>query len=158
MENFKYLLIIGGGGTLGSAIVKVFKNSSNWKICSIDCVENSQADKNIKLEQDAKYKEDLIIKLSTEIEEFSKSYQAILNVATGWVKGSIKNIDIFKQTEEMMSKNFYSSLMSKFIFYISLAAHFASKFLSEGGLLIFTGAAKVFINSDPSKMIINYKI
>jgi UDP-glucose 4-epimerase len=37
MENFKYLLVIGGTGILGSAIVKVFKNnSSNWKICVLD--------------------------------------------------------------------------------------------------------------------------
>ena len=111
MENFKYLLVIGGTGILGSAIVKVFKNnSSNWKICVLDYAENPQADKSLIIDRDMKYNEENIKKIYTQIEEFSKFYHSIFNMAGGWIKGTVKSIDIFKQTDEMLFKNYYSSL------------------------------------------------
>lgn len=111
MENFKYLLVIGGTGVLGSAIVKVFKNnSSNWKICVIDYVENPQADKNITIDRNMKYTEENVNKIYSQIEEFSKVLHSIFNMAEGLVKGTVKSIDIFLQTDEMLFKNYYSCL------------------------------------------------
>lgn len=136
MENFKYLLLIGGTGVLGSAIVKMFKNNSNnWKICVIDYAENKESDFNIILDKEEKYNEQFVKKLNEKIEAFNNSFQCIINVAGGWLSGSVKSTDIFEQTEDMMNKNYMSSL---------LACHLATRYLSEEGLLLLTGAAKVF--------------
>jgi len=111
MENFKYLLVIGGTGILGSAIVKVFKNnSSNWKICVLDYAENPLADKSVIIDRDMKYNEENIKKIYSQIEGFSKTYHSIFNMAGGWIRGTIKSLDIFQQTDEMLFKNYYSSL------------------------------------------------
>lgn len=112
MENFKYLLLIGGNGVLGTSILNVFKNNnSNWKICVIDYQENTEADKNILISKEDKFDESFIKNLYEKIEPFSKVFQAIINVAGGWERGSIKNIEIFSQTQEMLNKNYYSSLL-----------------------------------------------
>ena len=114
MENFKYLLVIGGNGVLGTSIVNVFKsNNFNWKICVIDYLENPEADKNITINKDDKYDQKFVNEIYEKIESFSKVYQAIINVAGGWVRGSVKSIEIFQQTEEMLNKNYYSSLLGK---------------------------------------------
>jgi nucleoside-diphosphate-sugar epimerase len=114
MESNKFLLLLGGTGVLGSAIVKVFKNNSiNWKICCIDYVESKEADKNIILDKNDKYNEELVKKVYKEIEDYNTKYDAIINVAGGWVRGSIKSIDIFEQSESMINKNYYSSLLCK---------------------------------------------
>ena len=55
-------------------------------------------------------------KLYSNIEEFSKVFHAIFTVAGGWVRGSLKSINIFKQSEEMFNKNYYSSLLGKLNF------------------------------------------
>lgn len=115
MENFKYLLVIGGTGILGSAIVKVFKNnSSNWKICVLDYAENPQADKSIIIDRDMKYNDEYIKIIYAQIEEFSEIYHSIFNMAGGWIKGTVKSLDIFQQTDEMLFKNYYSSLFGNF--------------------------------------------
>jgi hypothetical protein len=112
MENYKYLLVIGGTGNLGSAIVKVFKNnSSDWRICVMDYMENPQADKNILVDHDMQYNEEYITGLYSQIEEFSSVYNCIFNMAGGWVKGTVSSLDVFKQSQDMMSKNFYTSLL-----------------------------------------------
>ena len=114
MESFKYLLVIGGAGVLGSAIIKVFKNNTtSWKICAIDFSENNLADKNIIIDKDVKFNEDLVKKLYTDIESFTKTFHAIFHVAGGWIKGSVKNIEVFTETEQMFDKNYYSCLLGK---------------------------------------------
>src|SRR5690242_16982549 len=95
MESFKYLLVIGGTEVLGEAIVKVFKNnSSNWRICVIGNEENTLADKNILMNKNDKYNEDLVKRLYSEIESFTTVLHAIINVAGGWMSGSVKNIEV----------------------------------------------------------------
>jgi hypothetical protein len=120
MENFKYLLLIGGNGVLGTSIVNVFKNiNSNWKICVIDYQENPEADKNIIISKEDKFNDTYIKNLYERIEPFSKVFHAIINVAGGWERGSVKNIEIFSQTEEMLNKNYYSSLLGNLnLFYL----------------------------------------
>lgn len=112
MESNKYLLVIGDSSVLCSAIVKVFRNnSSNWKICLIDYSKNPEADMNILLDSDAKYDEQLVKTICTEIETFTKAFDGIINVQGSWTRGSIKSLDIFEQSAVMFNKNYYSSLL-----------------------------------------------
>ena len=125
MESFKYLLVIGGSEVLGEAIVKVFKNnSSNWRICVVGSEENSLADKNILMNKNDKFNEDLVKILYSEIDSFTSVFHAIINVAGGWMKGSVKNIDVFSESEEMFNRNYYSSLLGKIIFYLKCSCAF----------------------------------
>jgi len=125
MECFKYLLVIGGAGILGSAIVKVFKNNSNlWKVIVIDYTENNLADKNIIIDRDQKLNEDIVKSICQEIEIYTKSFDAIFNVAGDWTKGSIKYIKVFSETEQMLERNYYSSLLGNFKFYLKVSCSF----------------------------------
>jgi len=118
METCKYCLVIGGSGVLGSSIVKVFKNNnSNWKICCIDIIENKEADKNIVIKLENKLNEEFVLNVYKEVENFTNKFGVIINVSEGWVKGSLKSIEIFSQSEEMLNINYYSSLLGKINFY-----------------------------------------
>jgi hypothetical protein len=155
MENFKYLLLLGGNGCLGSAIVKVFKNNStSWKIIIIDYAENNDADHNIILDKNDKYDEVFITNIYRKIELYSKNIHSIINVAGGWVSGSIKNIEIFEQSYSMLNENYFSSLLGIIYSFIIIAGHLATRYITENGLLIFTGAAKVFKDNTPGKYLL----
>jgi hypothetical protein len=114
MENNKFLILIGDSGILSKSIIKVFKNSSsNWKICLIDYTENNEADKNILLSKTDTYSESSIKSIISGLENLNKSYDAIINVESGLVRGSIKNIEIFEQSKQMLSRNYFSALLGK---------------------------------------------
>ena len=55
--------------------------------------------------------------------------------AGGWTGGSIKDNDYYDKVKQMNEVNLYPSL---------LAAHLATKYLTQGGLITFTGAAAVY--------------
>jgi NAD(P)-dependent dehydrogenase (short-subunit alcohol dehydrogenase family) len=109
------LLVIGGSGVLGRAIINAFKNSSNWKICVLDYVENCLADQNIIIDKETKFNEQYVKNLYKDLESFTKSLHAIINVAGGWIKRSIKQVEVFTDSEEMINKNYFSSLLSKIV-------------------------------------------
>lgn len=114
MESLNYLLIIGGSGDLGHALVESFYNTKSlWRICVIDTQEYEKADKNIIFNFKDKFSSESVNKLCIEIEKFSKYYDAIFDVTRGFKKGSIKSQDIFAQSEEMFSTNYYFSVLGK---------------------------------------------
>ncbi len=112
METNKHLLIISDSHVLTSSVVKVFKNNSNWKICIIDTVENKDADKFILFDMKNGFDEDNINNIYSQIESFSKKYDAMIHFCATWEKSSIKSIDIFEKTDNMFKKNYYFSLLS----------------------------------------------
>ncbi len=114
METCKYCLVVGGSGVLGSSIVKVFKNNnSSWKICCIDTRENKEADMNIVINLENKINEEIMLNVYKQVESLTNKFGAIINVSEDWVKGSIKSIEIFSQSNEMLNKNYYLSLLGK---------------------------------------------
>lgn len=114
MENNKFLILIGDSGILSKSIIKVFKNSSsNWKICLVDYTENAEADKNIILNKENTYSEEALKNVISELESFNKIYDAIINVESGLIRGSIKQLEIFDQTAKMLNRNYYSALLGK---------------------------------------------
>ena len=70
-----------------------------------------------------------------ELKKVNPIYDSIVVTAGGWAGGSIKNDDYFNVSQKMIEVNLYSSF---------LAAHLATKYLAENGLVVFTGAAAVF--------------
>jgi dihydropteridine reductase len=131
----RQVLVVGGAGGLGRAVVGAFK--TNWKVTSVDFVSNDNAHESIVLAKEAS------LRSSAEAckSQLTGKYQAILNVAGGWTQGSIKDIEVLQQVEEMNQANLHSSL---------LAAHLATKYLSDLGLLLFTGGAYPYREATPS--------
>lgn len=68
------------------------------------------------------------------------SFDAILVTAGGWTGGSIKDDDYASKLKLMQEVNLYPSL---------LAGHLATRHLTPGGLLVFTGAAAVYKEPQP---------
>mmetsp|Transcript_27510 Transcript_27510/g.49558 ORF Transcript_27510/g.49558 Transcript_27510/m.49558 type:complete len:229 (-) Transcript_27510:848-1534(-) len=130
------LLVVGGNGALGRAVVTSF--SSSWEVTSVDFAANDTAQKNIVL---SPIVEDLASRASAVRAQLEGKYHTIACFAGGWVGGSIADSGVFAQYEQMLNFNLNSAL---------LTAHLASHHLSEAGLLLFTGAAAAFRDTTPS--------
>jgi dihydropteridine reductase len=130
----KKVLILGGSGALGKSVVNTFKlTKPNWNVINLDFIENKNADSNYKLNSTNFTSKEEISKIGKS-EFLQNKLDCIINVAGGWRGGSIESEDILESTQQMMSMNLYSTLLS---------AHLAKKFLKENSLLIFTGANSV---------------
>ena len=129
MNSLKSVLVLGGNGALGRCMVNNFKQS--WEVTSIDFSKSAFAHHNILLSPDSSPTQQAIACTS----QLSGSFEAILCVAGGFVAGPVSDPGVFEQFQESMKVNFYPSL---------LAAHLATKFLAEAGLLLFAGAAAAF--------------
>ena len=127
----KQVLVIGGNGSLGKAVVKAFKIS--WDVTSIDFSKNTHIEKNILLDKDYHMKQ-LDFK-------FNDKFDSIICVAGGWEASTIQDKNLLISMNSMMNMCLYSSVLS---------AHLASLYLKEKGLLCLTGAAAVKNKSDTS--------
>ncbi|CAK9290132.1 unnamed protein product [Gordionus sp. m RMFG-2023] len=128
------ILILGGNGALGSICVKYFK-SKLWRITSICTKSNEFADKSIILPpNDPKYSslESQYEKIDHEIQEMKQNkFDCILNVAGGWCGGNAESKDFIKNCDMSLKHSVWTSC---------IAAHLASKYMKDGGLLLLTGA------------------
>lgn len=79
-------------------------------------------------------------KAAHEVANLKTSFDAILVTAGGWTGGSIKDDDYASKLKLMQEVNLYPSL---------LAGHLATRHLTRGGLLVFTGAAAVYKEPQP---------
>ena len=143
MNTSKKILNIGGTGQLGKAIAKCFQP---YNITNIDFQECSLAKHNILLKSGAKAEENNLHAIS-ELKKANVKFDSILVTAGGWAGGSIKDDDYLLKTQKMLDMNLSSNL---------LAAHLATKYLANNGLIIFTGAAAVF--REPQPEMIGYAL
>ncbi|EFX86014.1 hypothetical protein DAPPUDRAFT_127519 [Daphnia pulex] len=125
------IIVYGGRGALGSAIIKHFKAKNYW-VGSIDLANNDEADANILVAPDSSWTE----QEKAVLEDVAKvldgqSLDAILCVAGGWAGGNAAHADFVKNADLMWKQSVWSSV---------LASAIASKHLKEGGLLTLTGA------------------
>jgi len=141
----KHLLVVGGAGNLGRAIVNSF--SKNWKVTSLDIKANSQAHHNVLLGDLTQKLEDRVPKIYKDLEGFSKHYDSVFCVAGGWAGGSIQDPKIFSQLQLMHDIQVVPAF---------LTAHLASKYLNPAGLLLFTGAATPF--RQPAPFMLAYAV
>ena len=129
MNSLKSVLIVGGNGALGRCMVNAF--TKNWQVTSVDFTQSTTAHHNILLPQGSSPTEQAAVCTS----QLSASFNAILCVAGGFMMGGVSDPGVLEQAQKCMEINFYPSV---------LAAHIASKFLADAGLLMFTGAAAAY--------------
>eukprot|EP01111_Echinosteliopsis_oligospora_P014253 TRINITY_DN5331_c0_g1_i1.p1 TRINITY_DN5331_c0_g1~~TRINITY_DN5331_c0_g1_i1.p1 ORF type:complete len:262 (-),score=91.89 TRINITY_DN5331_c0_g1_i1:262-969(-) len=130
------ILVYGGCGALGSAVVTSFK-SNGWETVSVDFSASPHATHSVVIAGSGK---DDISRVIEELQKKSiTAIDTLVCVAGGWNGGSIEKDDIFATTEKMWQFNVQSAVA---------ASHVASKTLTEGGMLVLTGAYAA-INSTP---------
>lgn len=147
----KFLLLLGGSGNLGCAIVNSFKKK-NWLVCIIDHKENKDADFSILLDR---HKLPDVKNIQSQIEKYMgmNLFDAIINSAGGFNMSNLKNDNILQESQILMDKNYTSSLLGK---YPNIAGHLSTRYLKKNSTLIFCGAAKVFKES--SSDILLYQV
>ena len=139
----KNILCIGGSGQLGQLVVSAL---SKYHVFNVDFKPHQSAYHNILLQKNSTPIENN----GTVIESVKKlhiKFNAILVTAGGWTGGSIKDDDYFEKARIMSEVNLNPTL---------LAAHLSTKYLSAGGLIMFTGAASVY--KEPQPDMIGYAL
>ncbi|XP_026743816.1 dihydropteridine reductase [Trichoplusia ni] len=124
------IVVYGGRGALGAAVVNHFK-SANWWVANIDMNPNDKADFNITVPKDSSWiqqEEHVVNELASALQ--GQKVNAVICVAGGWAGGNAAK-DLSKQADLMWRQSVWSS---------SIAATVASKYLTAGGLLALTGA------------------
>ncbi|OXA42956.1 dihydropteridine reductase [Folsomia candida] len=131
-DNSRRLLIIGGRGALGSALIDHFK-SEGYFVASVDRGQNSKSHFPISLEEVASATLEQQVHLVNEkLEKLAPlKFHGILCVAGGWAGGNVKDSNFLANVDLMWKQNMHSSL---------LAACIATNHLAEGGVLVLTGA------------------
>eukprot|EP01017_Pseudomicrothorax_dubius_P011725 TRINITY_DN14447_c0_g1_i1.p1 TRINITY_DN14447_c0_g1~~TRINITY_DN14447_c0_g1_i1.p1 ORF type:complete len:234 (-),score=33.37 TRINITY_DN14447_c0_g1_i1:154-855(-) len=134
MSNLRNLLLIGGNGNLGRAVVNSFKQT--WRIAIIDLQNNNDANHSILIDPSQEITGQIeTIKKSAR--DFAPAYDSVMCLAGGFLVDTIKEKDIFTNYARMMRQNVLPSI---------LAGHLATTLLSPNGLIVLTGAAAVFKN------------
>jgi len=126
------LLIYGGSGALGRSIIREFKRG-NWNVTSVDVASNQEADLNCNVDDSVDWGA-ATRKVLEKIEQHDPTgkFFTVVAVAGGWIGGTVKDGSIFENSDQMWSLNVRSAIS---------ASHVASRLLTEGGLLVLTGAA-----------------
>jgi len=135
----KRVIVYGGQGGLGKALVSHFKEKGYW-IVSVDLHENEAADRNVtvSLEHDWLQQEEHVARGIQEALEGNK-VDGVVNAAGGWAGGNTKDKNWIKNADLMWKQSVWSS---------TLAADLASKHLQEGGVLVLPGA-RAALNGTP---------
>jgi len=137
------VVIYGGKGALGAAIVKHFK-TQNWWVGSIDLAANNEADLSIVVNKDddcAGQAAVVIAKLSETLKEGDK-VDAFINVAGGWAGGNASADGFLGACDLMWKQSVWSSVIT---------AQAAAKHVKEGGLITLPGAQPA-LNGTPGMM------
>ncbi|KAJ1980623.1 hypothetical protein H4R35_001054 [Dimargaris xerosporica] len=136
------VIVYGGCGALGSTLVKLFKTNS-WRVISIDIKPNLDADEHIALDHNLSLKDqgqqamiqlaDLLSSARTQatVPAVVSKVDAIICVAGGWAGGNASATSLFDSTLLMWKQSVQTSV---------IAAHIATKYLRDGGMLSLTGA------------------
>uniref|UniRef100_A0A7S3JMX9 Dihydropteridine reductase n=1 Tax=Euplotes harpa TaxID=151035 RepID=A0A7S3JMX9_9SPIT len=133
----KSLLLVGGNGALGKAVVTAFKKTSAWRVASIDVRPNYDADANVLIDPTQSIGSQ-VTGVKTKLD---RTYHSIICTAGGWAGGSVKDPEGIESFEQMHKACTLSALM---------AGHLATHLLAPKGLLVFTGAKEVYLRPAPS--------
>jgi len=122
------ILVYGGKGALGSALVNYFKAKAFW-IASVDFGGNEEADMNVVLQPNLGLDEQA--KLVKAAFPEGTQLDGIFCVAGGWAGGNAASADFIKNADLMLQQSVWSSY---------IAASLAATFLKTDGILVLTGA------------------
>jgi len=140
------VLVYGGKGALGSAVVSLFKSKSYW-VGSIDLAPNEDADVNIVVkpaDASTDQEHDVTSRVGDALGE--EKVDAILCVAGGWAGGNAASKELVKSADNMWKQSVLSSV---------IATALATRFLKNGGLLTLPGAQPAL---EPTPGMIGYGI
>ncbi|KAJ2355718.1 hypothetical protein IWW50_002348 [Coemansia erecta] len=126
------VVVYGGCGALGSAVVKFFKTQS-WKVLSIDFNINPDADDNLVVTDKLQALDTQGTRISEDVGELLSGAKAdaILCVAGGWQGGNAASASFLRNADMSLKQSVNTSL---------IAAHIAARHLKPSGLLALTGA------------------
>eukprot|EP00123_Amoebidium_parasiticum_P012289 comp21255_c0_seq1/m.28970 comp21255_c0_seq1/g.28970 ORF comp21255_c0_seq1/g.28970 comp21255_c0_seq1/m.28970 type:complete len:234 (-) comp21255_c0_seq1:397-1098(-) len=125
------VLVYGGKGALGSAVVKHFCKAQS-SVISIDLAANEEAQHNILLNTSqslqAQYEH-----VNTELAKAlsGSKLSAVFCVAGGWAGGNAASDDLLANTDLMITQSLWTSIIS---------ARLSANHLAENGLLVLTGS------------------
>jgi len=122
------VLIYGGKGALGAALVNFFKNKAFW-IASVDFAQNDEADHNVVLQQNLGLEAQANL-VKAGIPE-GTVFDGIICVAGGWAGGNAGSADFLKNADLMLQQSVWSSY---------IASSLAASILKPEGVLVLTGA------------------
>lgn len=127
------VLVYGGKGALGATIVKYFRDQ-NWWVGSIDLQANDDANVNVIVDSSSASWVDQNAAISKKLAEAlggGNKVDAILCVAGGWAGGNAASDDLVQNADLMWKQSVWTSV---------IAAGLGAHHLSEGGVLVLTGA------------------
>uniref|UniRef100_A0A1I7YWP1 Dihydropteridine reductase n=1 Tax=Steinernema glaseri TaxID=37863 RepID=A0A1I7YWP1_9BILA len=126
------VLVYGGNGALGAAVVDFFKANQFWTI-SVDLRKNEKADACITVDPATTWEQqEQSILSGVKSTIGSEKLDAVLCVAGGWAGGNASSADMIKNADLMWKQSVWSSAIS---------ARIAAEHLKENGLIQLTGAA-----------------
>ncbi|VDM42085.1 unnamed protein product [Toxocara canis] len=126
------VIVYGGRGALGSALVEHFKSKNFWTL-NVDLHENDDADANVIVPVDATWieQETAVLKSVGELVQ-GPCLDAVFCVAGGWAGGNASSVDMIKNADLMWKQSVWSS---------AITARIAAVHLKAGGLLQLTGSS-----------------
>ncbi|XP_038071000.1 dihydropteridine reductase-like isoform X2 [Patiria miniata] len=137
------VLVYGGKGALGTAVVNHFK-SKGWWVCSMDLFPNEDAQVNLIVDPAQSWTEQETSIMGRVEETLSgEKLDAILCVAGGWAGGNAASKALVKSSDLMCKQSVWTSVIS---------AGLAAKFLKDGGLLQLTGAKAALDGGTPGML------
>ncbi|XP_077501481.1 uncharacterized protein LOC144112551 isoform X3 [Amblyomma americanum] len=138
------VVVYGGKGALGSAIVSFFRQKQ-WWVASVDHLPNEEADANVVVQPCDAWasQHERVLEGVDKVLQDGK-IDALICVAGGWAGGNAASVDYVKNCDSLWKSSVWTSV---------IASSLASKYLKEGGLLALTGAKAAL---EPTPGMIGY--
>jgi len=125
------VVVYGGRGALGSAVVNKFKESG-WWVANVDKKTSEQADENILVEGETWVLQEEHVVNSVGAVLGGEKLDAVVCMAGGWAGGSPASKDFVKNSDLMWRASVWPA---------SISASLAARHLKEGGMVVLPGAA-----------------
>eukprot|EP00092_Neocalanus_flemingeri_P023159 GFUD01025112.1.p1 GENE.GFUD01025112.1~~GFUD01025112.1.p1 ORF type:complete len:234 (+),score=98.60 GFUD01025112.1:178-879(+) len=125
------VVVYGGRGALGSAIVTKFKESG-WWVANVDMKISEGADENILVEGETWVQQEENVTRSVGTALGGEKLDVIICMAGGWAGGSPASKDFVKNSDLMWRASVWPA---------SISASLAARHLKEGGMVVLPGAA-----------------
>jgi len=125
------VVVYGGRGALGTAIVSKFKDTGYW-VASIDTRPSETSDENIVVEGETWQQQTDHVTAGLRDLLGDEKLEAVICVAGGWAGGSPASKDFIKNSEAMWKSSVWPA---------SISASLAASHLKTGGMIVLPGAA-----------------
>jgi len=125
------VVVYGGRGAMGSAVVTKFKESG-WWVANVDKKTSELADENILVEGETWVLQEEHVLKSVGSVLAGEKLDAVVCMAGGWAGGSPASKDFVKNSDLMWRASVWPA---------SISASLAARHLKDGGMVVLPGAA-----------------